>query len=66
MSNLSKDVDIYKLKLHESVFIVGGPMTYRIFRVAGGFLYSTSAASGASATFVPFNDEFMETENDND
>jgi len=67
VSNLSKDVDIYKMKLHESVYVSEGPMYYCILRVAGGFIYECITGSGRiSATFVPFSDEFMETKNDND
>jgi len=52
--------DIYNMKLHDSFILEAGNYpAYNVLRVPGGWLYTVYEEEGTSATFVPFNNEFM-------
>lgn len=55
---IAKEIDIYKMQLHEIVQVEG----MQIFRVAGGWIYDFIEYNGyqASTIFIPFNNEFMQ------
>ena len=61
MNNKFKDIDIYKLKLHESVDINDELFRGTILRVPGGWIYERDMPGYSTATsvFIPFDNEFQ-------
>ncbi|MDD5358298.1 MAG: hypothetical protein PHX80_04075 [Candidatus Nanoarchaeia archaeon] len=53
---MDEEMDIYKLKLNESVTLEDG---WYVTRVPGGWIYKLYS-SNCLAVFVPFNNEFQE------
>lgn len=53
-----KEQDIYKMKLHEEVYV---HELLFIIRVAGGWIYKSGDDVTPTSVFVPFNNEFQES-----
>ena len=57
--------DIYKMKLHEMLMDLDNPKgegQFTCLRVAGGWIYTQWIEGIPQPVFVPFNNEFMESE----
>lgn len=56
-------VDIYNIKLHETIYIEQSNFVGSIMRVAGGWIYERDIPDyrHSTATFVPFDNEFQRT-----
>lgn len=54
-------MNIYKMKLHETIKGCNHELTYYITRVAGGWIYEMPRGNTRRFTsvFVPFNNEFQ-------
>jgi hypothetical protein len=56
---------IYNMSLHTTATIYGGPWTYDVLRVHGGWIYTTGNNNGSTlvSVFVPYKEAY-EVEND--
>jgi len=58
MSHRAEQNEIYKLKLHDSLTV----NFYRVLRVPGGWIYTYIKEEYPTSTFVPFDDNFQNTD----
>ena len=56
---MEKNDVIYQLGLHGTCTVYGGPFTWHVTRVHGGWIYTTGNNDGTTLvnTFVPYTEE---------
>lgn len=59
----NNEVNIYKLKLNETVELWAGAITYFVTRVPGGWIYNNMRLDHGqmNSVFVPFDNEYQQT-----